>query len=321
MDDKYCLQTSGSSPVDLITPVAFLIYNRPQLAAQVFDVIRKAKPKKLLVVADGPKFEREGDVEKCATTRSIIDTVDWDCEILTDYSPVNMGCKKRISTGLDWVFSQVPEAIVLEDDCLPSLSFFFFCQDLLSRYRHDKRVMQICGFNRIGRTGRGDGDYFFARLGPVWGWASWNRAWAHYDVEMKLWPQIKDEDWLSNICESRNEYLWRTSLYDQVFRNDINTWAYRWGFAKLINSGLSVIPGKSLIENIGFGPEATHTFEPMSQDPKCELRFPLKHPNFVLRDVDADKRYCDLWVPGVTSWQRIKNTAKNFFQRLRNLPG
>ena len=322
--DGYRARRSGAGTGELTTPVAFLIYNRPALTARVFDAIRRVKPKKLLVVADGPRCDNLDDVEKCSATRSIIDTVDWDCEVLTDYSPVNMGCKRRISTGLDWVFKEVPEAIVLEDDCLPSLGFFFFCQDLLDRHRHDSRIMQICGFNRLGRWERGPGDYYFSRLGPVWGWASWDRAWAYYDVEIKLWPQIKGLGSLRSACDSRDEYLWRTSLYDRLYRNKIDTWDYQWGFAKLINSGLSIVPRQNLVENIGFGPEATHTKCRTTPPPKRDISLPLNHPSFVLRDIEADKRHCGMIVPRFTRFKSLfsaKDTVASLIRRCRNLFG
>ena len=119
----------------LNTPVAFLIFNRPHTTQRVFAEIAKARPPKLLVVADGPRNDRPGEAELCAQTRAIIDQVDWDCEVLTHYADKNMGCKKRIASGIDWVFTQVEEAIILEDDCLPEASFFQFCEENLAPAR------------------------------------------------------------------------------------------------------------------------------------------------------------------------------------------
>ena len=125
------------------TPVAFLIFNRPDTTAKVFEAIRQAKPPKLLVVADGPRSDNPSEAEKCQAAREIIEQVDWECEVLTNYSDVNLGCKTRVSSGLDWVFDNVEEAIILEDDCLPHPSFFPFCEKLLDNYRDDKRIMDI----------------------------------------------------------------------------------------------------------------------------------------------------------------------------------
>ncbi|MFM6245941.1 MAG: FkbM family methyltransferase, partial [Dolichospermum sp.] len=131
----------------LKTPVCFIIFNRPDVTQRVFQKISEAKPPKLLVIADGPRIDKVGEEQKCAATRAIIDQVDWECQVLTNYSDINLGCRKRIYTGLDWVFSQVEEAIILEDDCLPDSSFFRFCEELLEKYRDHPRIMLVCGQN------------------------------------------------------------------------------------------------------------------------------------------------------------------------------
>ena len=178
------------SDFQLTTPVAFLIFNRPDTTARVFEAIRQAKPPKLLVVADGPRPDRPDDVEKCKAARAIIDRVDWACEVLTNYSDLNLGCGKRPATGITWVFEQVEEAIIFEDDCLPHPSFFRFCEELLNYYRHDERIMVISGNNfQFGRN-RTDDSYYFSRYNHIWGWASWRRAWEYFDYDLKLWPKI-----------------------------------------------------------------------------------------------------------------------------------
>ncbi|MEN2383889.1 MAG: hypothetical protein KA716_33360 [Gloeotrichia echinulata DEX184] len=152
----------------LSTPIGFFIFNRPDLTAQVFEAIRQTKPHKLLVVADGPRFPEEE--EKCLKTREVIKSVDWDCEVLTNFSEINLGCKYRVYSGLDWVFSQVEEAIILEDDCLPTPSFFYFCQTLLQRYRDDERVMHISGNNFQFGQSRTPYSYYFSKYNHIWGW-------------------------------------------------------------------------------------------------------------------------------------------------------
>ena len=138
------------------TPVVFIIFSRPDLTARVFAEIARARPEKLLVIADGPRPDREGEDAKCAATRAIIERVDWPCEILKNYSNVNLGCGHRPATGLRWVFEQVEEAIILEDDCVPHPTFFRFCEELLEHYRDDERVMHISGdnFDLIGEKKR-----------------------------------------------------------------------------------------------------------------------------------------------------------------------
>ncbi|MEA5618346.1 glycosyltransferase family 2 protein [Cronbergia sp. UHCC 0137] len=276
------------------TPVAFIIFNRPDTTKRVFEAIRQAKPPKLLIIADGSRTDRPGESEKCAIARAVIDGVDWECEVLKNYSDVNLGCKIRVSSGLDWVFSEVEEAIILEDDCLPHPSFFPFCEELLEKYRNDSRIMQICGSNLLKNQLNIDDSYYFSKYGPIWGWASWRRAWQYYDVDMKLWTEIRNEKFYLDFCLSKEEASRRLDIYDRLKAKKIDTWDYQWGFAKMINSGLSIIPNLNLISNIGFNENATHVTDknsPLANLPVYSVKFPLKYPSFVLRNIRADKSY------------------------------
>jgi hypothetical protein len=298
----------------LKTPVAFLIFNRPNTTERVFREIAKARPRKLLVVADGARPGRAGEAEKCAAARVIIERVDWDCEVLKNYSDVNLGCKRRVASGLDWVFDTVEEAIVLEDDCLPSPSFFPFCEELLERYRFDSRVMQICGSNFLKGWKRSEYSYYFSSYGPIWGWASWRRAWKLYDVEMKLWPEFRGKRLFEDFCLNHEEVEQRQGIYDKVFSGEIDTWDYQWGFAKLANSGLSITPNANLISNIGFGADATHTSSgdnPFAELEIQSLDFPLSHPAFVLRDRLSDMKYVNEFMLRKTR-RGLKSILKGF---------
>jgi hypothetical protein len=178
------------------TPVAFIIFNRPQTTEAVFAEIARARPRQLLVIADGARTDHPDDSEKCSAARAVINRVNWDCDVSTNYAETNLGCKQRVSSGLDWVFGLVEKAIILEDDCLPEPTFFHFCQELLERYCDDWRVMHISGDNfQLGHR-RSSDSYYFSRYSHVWGWATWQRAWKFYDVEMKLWPDFRDRNWL-----------------------------------------------------------------------------------------------------------------------------
>jgi hypothetical protein len=283
------------------TPVAFLIFNRPDTTEKVFEAIRQAKPPKLLVVADGPRVDRPGEAEKCAAARAVINGVDWECEVLTNYSDLNLGCKKRVVSGLDWVFETVEEAIILEDDCLPHPSFFPFCEQLLEIYKNDLRIMQICGSNVLKNQVHIDDSYYFSKYGPIWGWASWRRAWQYYDMNIKLWGKIKEKKLYLDFCLTENEASQRLDLYDKLAANKIDTWDYQWGFAKMINSGLSIIPHVNLISNIGFRDDATHVTNknsPLANLPVHSIKFPLQHPSFVLRNIHMDRSYSQQAFPG-----------------------
>jgi hypothetical protein len=275
----------------LTTPVAFLIFNRPDTTARVFEAIRQAKPPQLLVVADGPRPDRADDIEKCKAARAIIEGVDWDCEVLTNYSDLNLGCKNRVSSGLDWVFSLVEEVIILEDDCLPHPSFFRFCQDLLDYYRNDERITAISGDNfQFGRKRTGY-SYYFSCYNHIWGWATWRRAWQYYDVKMKLWQEIRDGNWLESILGKTQAVKYWTKIFQTYYDGKIDTWDYPWNFACWIQNGLTILPNVNLVSNIGFGEDATHTSSSKSRVanlPVKEINFPLKHPPFLLRHVEAD---------------------------------
>lgn len=287
--EHYQKQKSSDIKSQLTTPVAFLIFNRPETTKRVFEAIRQAKPPKLLVVADGPRTDKLGEAEKCFAARAIIDQVDWECEVLTNYSDVNLGCRKRVSSGLDWVFEQVEEAIILEDDCLPHPTFFRYCQELLEKYRDDKRVMMISGDNfQFGRN-RTEYSYYFSHYGHCWGWASWRRAWTKYDDSMGLWKELRDNSWLNDVLENEQTVAYWSRIFQAVYEG-FNTWDYIWQYILWLNNGLTILPNVNLVSNIGFG-SGTHTNMINNQlaNMKVEaLNLPLIHPPFLIRNTQAD---------------------------------
>jgi hypothetical protein len=272
------------------TPVAFLIFNRPELTARVFAEIAAARPRKLLVVADGPRSADEREL--CERTRAVIDRVDWDCEVLTNYSDVNLGCKRRVSSGLDWVFEQCEEAIILEDDCLPDLTFFRFCAELLEKYRHDERIVIISGNNfQFGRNPT-PYSYYYSLYGHTWGWASWRRAWRYYDLDMKLWPTSRQTSWLHDFLGDNSAVDYWAKIFDSTYAGKIDTWDYQWLFARWIQNGLAITPGVNLVTNLGFNEDATHTKDAKSilaKLPIGQMTFPIQHPPSVFQDEEADR--------------------------------
>jgi len=279
----------------LNTPVALIIFNRPDTTARVFKEIAKARPPKLLIVADGPRSTKSGEAERCQQARAIVEKVDWKCEVLTNYAETNLGCKVRVATGIDWIFEQVEEAIILEDDCLPDPSFFRFCEEMLVRYRHNERVGMISGGNLQFGHQRGTASYYFSRYTHIWGWATWRRAWQHYDREITQWPAFRDEGWLDMMFRTQGERDYWLHSFDAVHNGSLDTWDCSWTFTSLIKGMLQVVPNVNLISNIGFGPDATHTHVVgiHAEMPTQAMRFPLKHPNFVLADVAADQYIAD----------------------------
>lgn len=297
--------------VYLTTPVAFIIFNRPDTTARVFEEIRSARPPKLLVVADGPRQDRPDEAEKCAAARAIVERVDWPCEVLKNYSDTNLGCKRRVSSGLDWVFQTEEEAIILEDDCLPHPVFFRFCEELLEKYRADERIMQISGDNFQFERGCSKASYYFSRYPHVWGWASWRRAWQHYDIDLKEWTTFKNKDGFLKMFSCRLERRFWKTVWDEVAMGKIDTWDYQWSFAFMARNGLAVMPNVNLVSNIGFGPSGTHTSDnnKVANLPAVGMEFPLVHPRLFTADVKADKYVSKLFF-------RMPTLTRRFAQRI-----
>lgn len=225
----------------LNTPIAFLIFRRPDLTARVFAAIRQAQPRQLFIVADGARNEEENLL--CQQARAVTEVIDWDCEVFRNYANENLGCRKRVSSGLDWVFAQVEEAIILEDDCLPHPSFFRYCQELLDYYREDERIWCISGDNFQDGQWRGDGSYYFSNFNHCWGWASWRRAWNKYDHDLANWEKFRDRQYLNSILDSELEIKYWQNTFEQLYETGKpNTWDYPWTFTCWQNSGLTILP-------------------------------------------------------------------------------
>jgi hypothetical protein len=289
----------------LRTPVVLAIFNRPETTARVFEQIRGARPQRLLVIADGPRPGREYEARSCREARAVVESVDWPCQVSTNYSDHNLGCRVRLSSGIDWAFDLVEEAIVLEDDCVPHSSFFGYCEELLERYRRDERVMHISGdnFDSLSRNSgrltrlhdslrdRLAASYTFTRYPHVWGWATWRRAWARYDVDMMAWlsPDVRGAV-LDSFTDPSERSFWQ-STWDEVSRGEIDTWDYQWAFACISSGGLSAMPRRNLVSNIGFGGAAARTTDSghqLANLPVEGTRLPLRHPRAVSADEAAD---------------------------------
>jgi hypothetical protein len=293
------------------TPVALLIFNRPDTTERVFAEIARARPSKLLVVADGPRDSRSGEAELCRQARAIIDRVDWECEVRTEFADRNMGCKLRVSSGIDWIFTQVEEAIILEDDCLPNPSFFRYCDEMLERYRDNDRVGMVSGGNLQFGHQRGSGSYYFSKYTHIWGWATWRRAWKHYDRDLTLWPTFRDQGLLEQMFQTAGEQAYWGNSFQWVYEGSLDTWDVSWTFAALTHGMLQVVPNVNLISNIGFGANATHTHVVgvHANMPTQAISFPLTHPSFVLPNIEADRYIAnDQLAPSfyVRKWRWLK---------------
>ena len=295
----------------LHTPVVLFVHARPDTTKRLVEIVRDARPAQVLVVADGPRPGRADEAERCAAARAVVEQVDWRCEVLTNYADGNLGLKRRIETGLDWAFQQVGEAILLEDDCLPHPSFFPFCEEMLERFRDTPRILSVSGNNFDPRADRGRDDYRFSLYPHIWGWATWQRAWQHHDPEMSRWPELRDSGWLDRVLGDRDAVQYWTYTFERTYRQG-HTWDYAWVFASWLADGLSVVPSRNLVTNVGFRDDATNTraeYRGVFADvPAVEIDFPLRHPASVERDAAADAFVEDVMFSGNVSrlFERIR---------------
>jgi hypothetical protein len=285
-------------------PVALIIFNRPDLTARVFEAIRRAQPRQLFIIADGPRNEAERKL--CHEAREAAAKVDWKCDLRTDFSKENLGCGRRPASGIDWVFSQVEEAIILEDDCIPTHSFFHFCEQLLNHYRGDSRVMHISGNNYLPQSPRTPSSYYLSKYTFSCGWATWRRAWRHYDYSLKTWPQFKTDGSLAQICPDPIEAKYWANKLDTIYqRKRDDAWDYQWNYAVWAQGGLSILPRMNLISNEGFREDATHT---RAIDQRANLPigdiWEISHPQSMQRDEHLDRLMFDRVLGGARLRQR-----------------
>ena len=302
------------------SPLLFLVFNRPEPTARVFEVIKAAKPGRLYVAADGPRTGRAGEAERCALTRQLATAVDWDCKVLTLFRDQNLGCKQAVSRAIDWFFEQEEEGIILEDDCVPDPSFFRFCDELLERYRLDQRVALISGDNfQFGRK-YGSASYYFSRYVHIWGWASWRRTWNRYDRDAQAWPAFRDSGGLQRLLGSRRAEIrhWQ-NVFDKLYAGKVDTWDYQLNLAVWTQGMVSLLPQRNLVRNIGFGDGATHTtgaskFANMASD---EMDFPLQHPTSFEACSEADDYTAhQMLVPplGTRVLGKVKDLGRRYFR-------
>ena len=283
----------------LTTPVLFLIFNRPDLTERSFAIIKAAKPSKLFLAADGPRPGIAGEAELCRQTRQIVlDHIDWDCELHTLLREDNLGCMNAVSSAISWLFKNVEEGIILEDDICPDGTFFPFCEEMLKRYKSDESITQISGVNLKPEEINNE-SYFFSKVGGIWGWATWRRVWEHYDVNIDSWD---DKQVRKNIKQFLGKNDWFTRIrgsFEMVHKKQLDTWDYQWVFTQMKLRGLAIIPGKNLIENVGFRADATHTHssnELLESKMKINaLNFPLIHPTEVISNDEYTSYYFNLF--------------------------
>ncbi|MDH4393948.1 MAG: glycosyltransferase family 2 protein [Aquabacterium sp.] len=246
-------------PAALDVPVVFLIFNRPDVTRRVFAEIARQRPKQLFIVSDGARPHREGEAARVAETRAITDAIDWHCEVQRNYAEVNMGCKLRVASGINWVFSLVDRAIFIEDDCLPSEAFFGFCRDMLVRYADEPRVFAVSGSFFGVETGAP--GHYFSRYALMWGWATWRSRWQHYQIQPKDHRSVLLKTWWRRPVV----LTYWLQVSRRVVLGALDTWDVQWILTVWRHRALACRPNRNLVENLGFGADATHTANSQSE--------------------------------------------------------
>jgi hypothetical protein len=234
----------------------------------------------------------------------------------------NLGCRAGVSSAIDWFFEHEEEGIILEDDCLPSPYFFKFCEELLAHFRYDTRVMCISGDNSVPLELPPSPSYVFSRYPYVWGWATWRRAWSLYRRDLEMITQVELHTLLSSISPSPNIQQFWSEIFSRLKENGIDTWDYYWNFSCLLENGLTCVPRVNLISNLGFRPDATHTFDvgnPRSKLPAGRLDLPIIHPFGVFPSAEYDA-HAAKYVFGIKLEQpsnKLKRVARGVTQSIR----
>ena len=286
--------TQFSPPHPLNTAVLFLVFNRLDTTRQVFEAIRQAKPPRLYVAADAPRTEKAGEAEKVQDVRDcVMQNIDWECEVKTLFRDQNLGCKYAVSGAITWFFENEEQGIILEDDCLPSQSFFWYCEELLERYKDDESVYLVSGDSRGTESFGMKEDYGFCKYPMIWGWASWARAWKNYDPELHDWPKQRES--LPFLISSHKPTIsfWE-DIFERMYNKEIDTWDYQFSYLLLKNEGRCIVPKVNLITNVGFGADATHTFSAESaaaNRKRYEINIPLLH----MPDLVSEKKINDFY--------------------------
>ncbi|MDX2188503.1 MAG: nucleotide-diphospho-sugar transferase [Bacteroidota bacterium] len=287
-------------------PILFLIFNRPECTKVVFEQIKNIKPIKLYIAADGPRASVPDDIFNCKEARSIIENVDWNCNVKLLLREQNLGCGKAVSEAISWFFSFEKMGVILEDDTLPNPSFFEFCNTMLIKYESNDKVMHINGTNYgIKSVLESRSTYYFTKYMICWGWATWSKSWEKYNFKIDEVLKYNDKkNELKKLFYSSNEKAFWNNSIEKVRQNKIDTWDIQWAMTIWINAGFCIQPNYNLVSNIGFdSSNATHTkeYDPLMSNLSTELLPTIIHPEQLIIDQKADellfKKLYLRWLP------------------------
>jgi hypothetical protein len=285
-------KVTGIAANQSVPPVLFMLFNRASTTRKVFDKVRQTRPSKIFVAANGPRPEVSSDYRKCSDVREIFDEVDWDCEIHTNFRSTNIGMQRHWWSSLDWFFENVDSGIILEDDCVPDVSFFGYCKELLDKYKDDTNVMHINGSNFQFGQKRGDASYYISKYPYVWGWATWKRAWQRYDNDMSSFPAFKANRLIDSAVSTDAEKKYWMRFFESLFDGSREACDVKWVYTIWSHEGFCITPNVNMITNIGYGPSAGHTIiKERTMDQDAHDIGKIQHPNplLIAPDLEADR--------------------------------
>lgn len=273
--------------------VVLFIFIRLDSVLEILGRLSQVKPKRLYIVGEGHRLDKPLEKERVLEVRKRVrDSIDWPCEVHENFVELDIGAGRRISSGIDWVFEHEDKAIFIEDDVIPSLSFFRFCDEMLIKYEHQSNIMAISGNNVIPDF-EINASYTFSSIPFIWGWATWKRAWKYYDYMISSWKDVKKSGLMKKKFQNKRFYELREHEFDLAYQGIDFTWDYQWAYQLLLQDGLCVVPHKNLVRNVGIGEGATNTKDeqPMQNIQEDEIWFPLRHPELIKINQAYDEYY------------------------------
>jgi hypothetical protein len=300
-------------------PILLIVFNRPETTAKVFEAIRRAKPRKLYISADGLRKDNLADQENCKLTRDIVSLVDWDCDVKYRFLDENLGCGLAPASAISWAFENEDRLIILEDDCIPTMPFFDFCNHCLNKYLEDERIWVVSGRSHHENSKFfNEQDYIFSHYGHTWGWATWKRCWIHFDIEMKKLDNFISQGGFMNTFLSNEEGRYYNKFYKDLAKDKqlaSHIWDYQHVLGIHINGGLSITPSKNLIENIGIVGTHTEKEQDCHRLQATNEYFFEKEPLFVLPNREYDLFHFKAHInPYIPLWVKVYDKLSSYFK-------
>jgi hypothetical protein len=301
------------------TPILLIIFNRPHITNVIFNRIKKIRPLKLYIAADGPR-NIKNEKELCAETRSIINQIDWSCDLKTDFLDHNVGCDERVPSAIDWLFKYEDRGIILEDDCVPNEDFFNFCEQLLDRYENNEKIMMISGNNFQEGIKRGDGSFYFSRYANTWGWATWKRSWQYFQYKFKNFDSFIKYKKIQEIFRSKEQQKYWLNFFQKIHRGKYTFWDAKWTYSIWEKDGVCIIPNVNLVTNIGYGNDSTHNISKKLSIHSAHISFPLSFPTEKKVDSEADMfQFTYVYKTSIitTILTKLKNVSRNLKKKIK----